>query len=62
MFSIDNFIEIQVVGFLLLLAISPIINLLTTFRDKEGFCPFFEDVKDEKSAIADLLLVLAFSI
>lgn len=62
MFSIDNFIEIQVVGFLLLLAISPIINLLSKdLRTQEGFCPFFENIPD-KSAKAILLLVLAFSV
>ncbi len=62
MFSIDNFIEIQVVGFLLLLAISPLVNLLTpALRVQEGFCPFFENIPD-KSAKAILLLVLAFSV
>jgi hypothetical protein len=62
MFSIDNFIEIQVVGFLLLLAISPLLNLSTVaFRTKPGFCPLFDTIPD-KSAKAILLLVFAFSI
>jgi len=50
------------VGFLLLLAISPILNLLSpAFRTKEGFCPLFDNISD-KSANAILLLALAFSI
>ncbi|HEY0429253.1 MAG TPA: hypothetical protein VGC76_15845 [Pyrinomonadaceae bacterium] len=62
MFSIDNFIEIQVVGFLFLLSISPLLNLFTpAFRTQEGFCPLFDNVSD-KSAKAILILVLAFAV
>lgn len=61
MFSIDNFLEIQVVGFLMLLAISPALNLSTTFRTRRGFCPLFDNIKTE-SAKAILLLIFAFSV
>ena len=61
MFAIDNFIEIQVVGFLLLIAVSPLLNLLSpSLRDKEGFCPILDDVSD-KSARA-VLIVMAFCV
>ncbi len=62
MFSIDNFIEIQVVGFLLLLAISPILNLsMPSYRTTPHFYPLFENIS-EKSAKAVLLMVFAFSV
>jgi hypothetical protein len=62
MFEIDNFIEIQVVGFLLLFAISPLLNLLSpAFRAKEGFCPLLEDIS-HKSAKAVLLIIMAFTV
>ncbi len=62
MFAIENFIEIQVVGFLLLIALSPLLNLVSpAIRVKEGFCPIIEDISD-KSAKTIFLIVLAFCV
>lgn len=62
MFAIENFIEIQVVGFLLLIAISPLLNIIApSLRGKDGFCPILEDVSD-KSAKAVLIIVMAFCV
>lgn len=62
MFSIESLIEIQIVGILLLIAISPLLNLLSpSLREQKGFCPFIENIPD-KSAKAIIILIMAFII
>ena len=62
MFEIDNFIEIQVIGALLLLAFSPILFLATpAFNRQQGAFPFLRQMND-KGARAVLILVAAFCI
>lgn len=62
MFSIKDYIEIQVVGFLLLLGVLPLIILFNpTLRNKNGFFAQLDEIT-EKTTKAVFLVVFAFSL
>lgn len=62
MFAIKDFIEIQVIGFLLLLGVLPLIILFNpSLRNKDGFFAQLDEIND-KPTKAVLLIVLAFSL
>jgi hypothetical protein len=62
MLTIQNFIEIQIVGLLLLFAITPLINIFVAdYRKKTHLCPLFEEIP-EKSAKIVLIAIIAFTI
>jgi hypothetical protein len=62
MFSIKDFIEIQVIGFLLLLGVLPLIILFNpSLRNKDGFFAQLDEISD-KTTKAVFLIVLAFSL
>ena len=63
MISIDNYLELQVVGILLLVALTPLLNILMpSLRNENKFCSIFEDLKGSESAKFILVLVVAFVI
>lgn len=62
MFSINYFIEVQIVGILVLLGILPLIILCNpSLRKRDGFFAHLDSIND-KTTKAILMLVLAFSI
>ncbi|HJP93974.1 MAG TPA: hypothetical protein VJ875_18595 [Pyrinomonadaceae bacterium] len=62
MFSINYFIEVQIVGILVLLGILPLIILCNpSLRKRDGFFAHLDSIND-KTTKAVLMLVVAFSI
>jgi hypothetical protein len=62
MFAIDSFIEIQVIGALLLLGASPFLLLIVpTFSRQQGAFAFLRRLND-KGAIAVLIVIAAFCV
>lgn len=62
MFTINTYIEIQIIGLFFLVALSPIlIAFVPSLRTKHGLFPGFDSISD-KPVKAGLLLIIAFSI
>lgn len=62
MFTINTFIEVQIVGLLLLLALSPVaLAVARRYHDRPGFCPPIDGLQTN-SAHAVLLVVAAFTL
>jgi cbb3-type cytochrome oxidase subunit 3 len=62
MLSIENYIEIQIVGFLLFFAITPFINIfIANYRKETHLCPLFKDITETSAKIV-LIIIIAFTL
>jgi hypothetical protein len=64
MISIENYLEIQIVGILLLLALTPLLNIFVPSKvvNDARFCPMLADLGGSNSVKFILVLVIAFVI